>query len=53
MVLNGIKDCGDIQIKIVNNETYPLLNHAVAALVTNGTATLGNNNVGVPSSCML
>lgn len=48
MVLNGIKDCGDIQIKIVNNETYPLLNHAVAALVTSGTATLETAMFGVP-----
>lgn len=48
MVLDGIKDCGDFKIKIVNNETYPLLKHSVAALVTSGTATLETAMFGVP-----
>lgn len=48
MVLDRIKDCGDFKIKIVNNETYPLLKHSVAALVTSGTATLETAMFGVP-----
>lgn len=48
MVLAGIKDCGDFKINIVNNETYPLLKHSVAALVTSGTATLETAMFGVP-----
>jgi len=48
MVLDGIKDCGDFKINIVNNETYPLLKHSVAALVTSGTATLETAMFGVP-----
>ncbi|BCS84470.1 lipid-A-disaccharide synthase [Prevotella herbatica] len=48
MVLDGIKDCGDFKIKIVDNETYPLLKHSVAALVTSGTATLETAMFGVP-----
>mgnify|MGYP003531980581 CR=1 FL=1 len=48
MVLDGIKDCGDFKINIVNNETYPLLNYSIAALVTSGTATLETAMFGVP-----
>ena len=48
MVLDRIKDCGDFKINIVNNETYPLLKHSVAALVTSGTATLETAMFGVP-----
>lgn len=48
MVLDGIKDCGDYKINIVKNETYPLLNYSVAALVTSGTATLETAMFGVP-----
>jgi len=48
MVLERIKDCGDFKINIVNNETYPLLKHSVAALVTSGTATLETAMFGVP-----
>ncbi|WP_018463216.1 lipid-A-disaccharide synthase [Segatella paludivivens] len=48
MVLDKIKDCGDFKINIVNNETYPLLKHSVAALVTSGTATLETAMFGVP-----
>ena len=35
-------------VRIVYNNTYPLLNHAVAALVTSGTATLETCLFGVP-----
>ncbi|MDN5553962.1 lipid-A-disaccharide synthase [Prevotella sp.] len=48
MVLDGIKDCGNFKINIVDNETYPLLKHSVAALVTSGTATLETAMFGVP-----
>jgi lipid-A-disaccharide synthase len=36
------------QIAIVQNQTYPLLRHATAALVTSGTATLETALFGVP-----
>jgi len=35
-------------IKMVSNETYPLLAHSTAALVTSGTATLETALFGVP-----
>ena len=35
-------------VRIVYNNTYPLLSHAVAALVTSGTATLETCIFGVP-----
>ena len=35
-------------VRIVYNNTYPLLSHAVAALVTSGTATLETCLFGVP-----
>ncbi|MCO6489339.1 MAG: lipid-A-disaccharide synthase [Phaeodactylibacter sp.] len=36
------------QVKLVNNQTYALLRHAGAALVTSGTATLETALFGVP-----
>jgi len=36
------------QVKLVENDTYPLLAHARAALVTSGTATLETALFGVP-----
>ena len=38
----------DAQVRLVHNETYPLLAHAVAALVTSGTATLETCMFRVP-----
>lgn len=35
-------------VKLVKNQTYPLLSHATAALVTSGTATLETALLGVP-----
>jgi lipid-A-disaccharide synthase len=35
-------------VKVVRNQTYPLLSHATAALVTSGTATLETALFGVP-----
>ena len=35
-------------VAMVRNETYPLLSHAVSALVTSGTATLETALFGVP-----
>ena len=35
-------------VKVVRNQTYPLLSHATAALVTSGTATLETCLFGVP-----
>ncbi len=37
-----------VEVKIVFGETYPLLSHATAALVTSGTATLETALFGVP-----
>lgn len=37
-------------IAVVNNQTYPLLAHASAALVTSGTATLETALFGVPQA---
>jgi len=39
---------GDAPIKIVQGQTYALLQHAKAALVTSGTATLETALIGVP-----
>ncbi|MDC1448896.1 lipid-A-disaccharide synthase [Flavobacteriaceae bacterium] len=39
---------GDAPIKIVQGQTYTLLQHAKAALVTSGTATLETALIGVP-----
>ncbi|MDA0277767.1 MAG: lipid-A-disaccharide synthase [Bacteroidetes bacterium] len=39
---------GDAPVKIVQDETYALLQHAKAALVTSGTATLETALIGVP-----
>ncbi len=38
----------DTNIRVVANQTYHLLTHAVAALVTSGTATLETALMGVP-----
>lgn len=38
----------DFPVKVVRNQTYPLLSHATAALVTSGTATLETALFGVP-----
>jgi len=40
-----LKDAG---IKVVTGQTYALLQHAVAALVTSGTATLETGLMGIP-----
>ncbi len=41
MVLAPLREAGvDVKVKIIFGETYPLLSHAAAALVTSGTATL-------------
>ena len=37
-----------VPVRMVTGETYPLLTHAVAALVTSGTATLETALFGVP-----
>lgn len=42
------KVLGEQQVAIVDNETYALLTHSVAALVTSGTATLETCLLGVP-----
>lgn len=42
------KVLGKQQVPIVDNETYALLTHSVAALVTSGTATLETCLLGVP-----
>lgn len=42
------KVLGKQQVTIVDNETYALLTHSVAALVTSGTATLETCLLGVP-----
>jgi lipid-A-disaccharide synthase len=39
---------GDASVKIVQGQTYALLQHAKAALVTSGTATLETALIGVP-----
>lgn len=39
---------GDLQVEIVIDETYSLLNEAQAAIVTSGTATLETALIGVP-----
>ena len=39
---------GDAPVKIVQGQTYALLQHAKAALVTSGTATLETALIGVP-----
>lgn len=41
---------GDSDVKIVFGETYPLLSHAAAALVTSGTATLETALFRVPQA---
>ena len=41
---------GDADVKIVFNQTYPLLTHAAAALVTSGTATLETALFRVPQA---
>lgn len=38
----------DTQVKLVKNKTYELLRHAVAAIVTSGTATLETALLNVP-----
>ena len=38
----------DTDIRVVTNQTYQLLSHAAAALVTSGTATLEAGLIGVP-----
>lgn len=42
------KVLGKQQVAIIDNETYALLTHSVAALVTSGTATLETCLLGVP-----
>ncbi|MCR4773216.1 MAG: lipid-A-disaccharide synthase [Prevotella sp.] len=42
------KYVGDADVKIVHGDTYPLLAHSVAALVTSGTATLETALFDVP-----
>jgi lipid-A-disaccharide synthase len=37
-----------MDVKLISNQTYPLLSHAEAALVTSGTATLETALLGVP-----
>lgn len=39
---------GEADVKLVFNQTYPLLEHSDAALVTSGTATLETVLLGVP-----
>lgn len=38
----------DTEVKVVFEDTYPLLSHSTAALVTSGTATLETALLGVP-----
>lgn len=38
----------DTDIRVITNQTYHLLSHSVAALVTSGTATLETALIGVP-----
>ena len=42
------KYIGDHPVRVVHNDTYPLLTHATAALVTSGTATLETALLGTP-----
>jgi len=39
---------GQSHVKLIENQTYPLLAHSTAALVTSGTATLETSLFGVP-----
>ncbi len=58
LVIAGMKNLGedyyrkyiprDKQVSIIFDQTYPLLQHATAALVTSGTATLETAIFGVP-----
>ena len=58
LVIAGMKNLGedyyrkyiprDKQVSIIFDQTYPLLHHATAALVTSGTATLETAIFGVP-----
>ncbi len=41
---------GDADVRVVFGQTYPLLEHAEAALVTSGTATLETALFGVPQA---
>ena len=41
---------GDAGVKVIFGQTYPLLAHATAALVTSGTATLETALFGVPQA---
>jgi lipid-A-disaccharide synthase len=43
-----LKIMQDTDIRVVTNQTYDLLHHSVAALVTSGTATLETALIGVP-----
>jgi lipid-A-disaccharide synthase len=38
----------DANVRVVTNQTYQLLSHSAAALVTSGTATLETGLMGVP-----
>ena len=38
----------DTDVRVVTNQTYHLLSHSVAALVTSGTATLETGLIGIP-----
>lgn len=58
LVIAGMKTLGedyyrkyiphDKQVSVIYDQTYPLLHHATAALVTSGTATLETAIFGVP-----
>jgi len=45
---SGLSIVDQNNVKIISNQTYALLNHASAALVTSGTATLETALFGVP-----
>lgn len=47
-VLAGLPGWRQLPLHVVRDETYPLLAHATAALVTSGTATLETALLGVP-----